>query len=364
MKKIIDKFLIVSSVVLFASCSGVHRLTIEVQEPASVTFPIDATKVVVVNNAVVQPDSVGLESSYNGKKTEGMYPSLDSIPWVSVESISERLEDSDFFSQVAIYRSSLRSDNQWLAKGRLSKDFREQFLRETGMDAIISVDQLLFNTVQDGIPLSDDMYLSNSYLFTDIRVTGVISISIYVKDKESPLSSFSLKDSTFTKTSAYSDLKESEVIRRLLQSMIFKVAYKLGDKTAILLTPTWKTADRIVYAGYSSRMKEATSYFKSNKWSKAEDIWLSEYDKKEKPLDKARMSVNMAVANEMQDDLDTALTWVKKAKEYYLQTDAKDNANEIEHVDKYTEVLEKRIQNSRVLDLQWGVEENINELQK
>ena len=44
---------------LFSACSTVEYIEIETYNPAGITFPKNVGKVLVVNNAVPQPDDVG-----------------------------------------------------------------------------------------------------------------------------------------------------------------------------------------------------------------------------------------------------------------------------------------------------------------
>jgi hypothetical protein len=103
-------------------------------------------------------------------------------------------------------------------------------------------------------------------------------------------------------------------------------------------------------------MQEAAGYAANHQWTNAESIWTAEIEKKTKPTDKAKIAYNLAIANEMQDKLELALQWAQNAKDYFKSADPYKNAQEIEITDKYIAELEQRIQNNRLLDLQWGKE--------
>jgi isochorismate synthase EntC len=58
----------------------------------------------------------------------------------------------------------------------------------------------------------------------------------------------------------------------------------------------------------------------------------------------------------MQDKFDSALTWAQTAKEYLEKTNQKSDSKKVVLTNTYISELEQRIQNNRLLDLQWGKE--------
>ena len=103
-------------------------------------------------------------------------------------------------------------------------------------------------------------------------------------------------------------------------------------------------------------MMEAAGYAADSRWKNAESIWITEFEKNTKPVNKAKIAFNLAVANEMQDKFEPALEWAKKAKEYLGNVNHDNDDGEIELTDKYAIELEQRIQSNLLLDLQWGKE--------
>ena len=66
------------SVCLLASCSSVSYVGIDTYNPAEITFPKSVGKILVVNNAVPQPDDVGCEFSLFGDKVDTCKVKADS----------------------------------------------------------------------------------------------------------------------------------------------------------------------------------------------------------------------------------------------------------------------------------------------
>jgi tetratricopeptide (TPR) repeat protein len=231
----------------------------------------------------------------------------------------------------------------------LPEKFKDEIFDIHGVDAIISIDRILFNLeeeVKNNTRESPGIYM---YAFAGNQVGGSISCSIYLYGKAHPLSSFTLTDSIVYKTSFYSD--SLEFFKILPEVLINDLAYRLGEKLAYSLTPSWTIQKRIIYTGSNSRMQEALSYSKNGKWHTAESLWQDLFDKNPKSIDKAKLANNIAIANELQDQLEIALHWAEKATSYFPE-----NSEERISAGEYISTLQQRFQNNRLLDIQWRKE--------
>jgi len=336
------------------SCSSLYRFAIDVQEPAAVTLPVSAQNVLILNNTVKQPINYGIERAFNEKPIREDYPlSLDSTVWTAINEIAGVLEESNFFRTVAVYGDSIRTDTEWLSLYGLSPEDQSDFYNMGNYDALLVVNRILFAmneyVIQTGISDSEITGLVN------LRANGILTCSMYSYGKDKPLTTFTIIDSVFTKSVVDGD--STIFFKEIPEFMLHELSGRLGNQAAQRFTPTWKTVERTVFRGFSARMQEAAGYAANRQWANAESLWTTELEKKTNPVDKAKIAFNLAVANEMQDKLDSAYTWVQKAKEYLENVDQIKHSQEIEYTNKYFSNLEQRIQNNRLLDLQWGKSE-------
>jgi len=337
-----------------ASCSSIYRFTVDIQEPAPVTLPVSAQNVLILNNTVTQPEDFKIERTVDGQPVSQNYRlSLDSMVWHTADEIAGVLNDSHFFKTVAVYQDSLRTDTEWFSIPELSPDDQSDFYNMENFDALFVIDRLLFS-VKESTKLIKTAFSSGLTAFFDLQTEGIITCSMYVYGKEKPLTTFTVSDSLNVKTTIYTD--STELFKEIPESVLQELSRELGYRAAMRFIPTWQTVERTIFKGYSARMQEATGYAANRQWENAESLWTTELGKKTKPVDKAKIAFNLAVTNEMQDKLDAALEWVQKAKEQLKNVDQSNNSQEIELTDKYISVLEQRIQNNSLLDLQWGKE--------
>jgi len=336
-------FLIISLAffVCFSSCrSAYYQMEIEVREPAFITFPIDVKELIVVNNAVEQPNDAGITRTYKEAPMEIYSLQLDSISWTTAISFMSSIKEADFFDDVFLHNESVRTDNDWMTGLPLSEEFRHEIFNTQGFDGIVSIDRILFKL--------DEHVSQNSALtdYIDAKADILLSCSIYLNGRERPLTTFTLSDSVFFKRSVMSEL--IVIFKEIPEDLLYGLAYSIGEKLAYSIIPSWITAERTVYVGIEARMQEAYSYSKTGKWSVAESIWLNEYNKKSKESDKGKTANNIALANEMQDRLEEALLWAEKSREHFLNS----NSSNDSHINRYISDLQKRIHNSQILNLQ------------
>jgi hypothetical protein len=338
------------------ACESVKQITIEVQEPAPITLPVSAQNVLILNNALPQPENYRIEQYFEGKSIADNYPiSLDSAVWNTTQALSDVLSKSDFFNTVSTYKVPIRTDNEWLSVQPLPKEIRDEFHEIEDYQALITIDRLLFIVkTETKRNMQDDYTTAERFVFSDTRVAAMLTCSIYLYGRNEPLTTFSISDSLISRTTISNNLPV--IVHTVSMLMLKELSYQIGESAALKFIPTWKTTDRILFTNHKARIKEAYSYVTAHNWSAAESIWLSELEKENKPLDKAHIALNIAVTNEMQDKLNTALQWAQKSKEYYNLT-KQIKPEELHFIDKYISELQKRIQDNHLLDIQTGKSE-------
>jgi hypothetical protein len=347
--------LLLSSLLLLSSCSGVYQMMIEVQEPAQVTLPMDAGRVMIVNNTVKQPSTSGITRMYNGRPVEGYEITLESVAWVTTESLAANVEDSHFFDAVSYYKKPVREDDEWLANKPLSQSFRNKLFEAYEVDVLVSIDRILFKLEENSRNPSATGTNDAFYAF-EIKTEVQTNCSVYLYGKDNPLTSFAVSDSlsydAFLSATTY-----QTIVKEIPEAMIDHLAYVVGEDIAYSIIPSWTTKERLLYPGSNSRMREAFSYSKTDKWNTAQTIWLSEYEKKIKNSDKGKIATNLAVSNELNDQLAAALRWAEKAKAHFLADNVSNKSEEMVYIEYYISDLQKRLVESRILDVQFGKED-------
>jgi hypothetical protein len=355
MKNVIYKSFFVIFTAVLCSCASVRKFSIETQKPAEITLPVSAQNVLILNNTVAQPSGYGIEQTFNDvslkEKTD---ISMDSAVWTAIHVLSELMSASDFFSEISVYNDSIRFDDDWLSVSRISKAVQDEFFELENADVLITIDRLLFRLYEDVKKPKSEVYSLEKLNQVTASADVVMTCSVYLYGKPNPYKTISLTDSLVLKTTVTDD--STVVYKYLPEYMITELSIAMGKKVASYFIPTWVPDDRMIYTDYHARMKEAYGYAMAQRWEEAGSLWLGEFEQRSKAVDKAWIALNLAVADEMQNKFESAITWAEKAKQGFEKSDRERYADDIYFVNQYIATLQKRIQYNQVLDLQWGDE--------
>ncbi|MDR0412233.1 MAG: DUF6340 family protein [Dysgonamonadaceae bacterium] len=340
------KALVLPLLLIAASCTGVYRMTIEVQEPAPVTLPPDIAGILLVDNSAQQAGSQGVVLTYNGKAVPDYALHPDSVLRNTLLSSLQHLHAAQFFNTASLYNRAVRDDKEWMTTIPLPEEFRAAAFEKPDIDGIVSIDRSLLKV--EGLIKNNSLHPGfGASTYVDFRTTLHLTCSIYLYGGETPPATFTVTDSLNYKSTLWGD--SLFFFNELPGLLLDELAYRTGESLAARITPSWTLRERTLYRGPDARMQEAFAYAKTRRWDVAGSLWLAEWDKRTKRRDKARIANNLAVANEMRDQLETALHWAEQARAYAAPGSAEQTL-----AGEYAESLQQRMQDSRLLDIQWG----------
>jgi hypothetical protein len=203
--------------------------------------------------------------------------------------------------------------------GLYSRAELEKIAQQTKADIFLSFD---FFTAVDGI-YSPDYYLSlpdslqNSYLIEMNKHTAeeVVFIfanwNIYDLRKTELTFSYQNIDTINWIEPAY-NLRESRRVLPPRKDAIFNAADMAGTQFANYISPHWVEVDRMFYQSGHSELKKTNKMVAENRWLEAAEIWRKNTTNRNKNI-AAKSMFNMALACEMNGDLDAAMDWAVKS---------------------------------------------------
>lgn len=179
------------SVCFFASCSSVNYVGIETYNPAEITFPGNVGKILVVNNAVHQPDDVGCEFTLFGDKVDTCRVKADSALFYACSGLGKAMADISFFNDVLLYHDAVRKDDVYYEDKKLTQDQVQELCDETGTDAVVSIDRLLFESKKNIMAYAEG-YVGGEI---QVKISGVVRG--YLPGRPNPLATVYVADSVF-----------------------------------------------------------------------------------------------------------------------------------------------------------------------
>ncbi|MDR3061635.1 MAG: DUF6340 family protein, partial [Dysgonamonadaceae bacterium] len=245
----------------FVSCQSSYIVSIETQKPPVFIIPEKVNGLLVVNNAVPQPEDRIIDLKINKNDTDlGQKIKTDSINWYAAEIVAQTFSDANFCEKISIYEDALRNDDGWLSIIPFTEEECNSLYEESGCNAIISIDRLLFDIQQAVVTSMENYFLDPVHSFLYLKCRTVLSSSIYLKDKKVPLTSFTLRDSLVFNFTMGSD--SIEMFRDVPDYTVNVLTEAISQKLAYLFIPKWETSDRLIYTStMNARMYEANKYF-------------------------------------------------------------------------------------------------------
>lgn len=345
MKKAV--FYLVALPCLLTACSSINYINIETYNPAEVTFPDNIAEILVVNNAVPQPSDAAYTFKYQGVEQDTCRAPADSAIVYTFRSLGVAINEGDYFNDVLLYDSPLRTDDQYLVDGKLSSDQVTQLCAETETDAVISLDRMLFKMEKNLYHLAPDLYQCDIL----VEVSGIIRA--YLPGRESPLVTIHLEDSVYWTDRALTETFLQMFLPSPEDALNLAGIYTV-QKAYSNFVPHWNEELRWYFTGMDSKWKEATAYIQYNNWEAAAKNWEAIYNKSKKWETKAKAASNIALSHEVNGNLNKAYEWAKISFDLF-NTYAKESKNK-NLTETYVDRLAKRIYFDKKLDKQFGIE--------
>lgn len=315
-------YLLLSGMLFLSSCQSVEQLSIDYMLPAEVSFPPTLKRVAIVNNMPEVPDNKLIVSEEAEKKEENEIARLTNYyngdARLTTEALAEALANENYFEEVVICDSALRSKDITPRESTLSREEASKLIQDLDVDFLIALENIQMRSTRKISYLRD---WGAFYGTVDVKVYP--TVKIYLPNRKGPMVTINNNDSIFWEEMGNG---EASVRARLISEndLIKQASEFAGTVPVKRLLPHWKTANRYLFQGGSVNMRDAVVYAKEGNWAEAVQLWKKNFEAK-KGKQKMYSAYNIAMGYEMQDSIDTATEWALKAQQI---------AREISKVDK------------------------------
>jgi hypothetical protein len=346
MKKIKSSIIILVILisVFFTSCSSTNLLTLSVNEPAPVYIPSSIKTIGIINRSLASEKNKNIDKIDKILSVEGKNLDKDGAN-KSVDGLFDELINSKMFAEIKIINDTqLNNPGLGIFPSTLSWKTVEQISVENNVDAIFSlsfydtdanIDYKFVPVEIDGplglkIPAAEHHSTISTFIKTGWR--------IYDSNNRHILDEFVINERVVSTGSGLNPVKAANAIIGRKESVI-QVSKTIGQTYALRIFPFRIRVSRDYFVRGTENFIIAKRRAQTGNWDSAAELWNIEVSNPNGKI-AGRACYNMAIINEINGDLDSAVSWASKSYTDYNNKTAL----------RYLNILNHRIEKNRQLE--------------
>ena len=292
----------------------------EYREPEQATLQ-GVQRLLVVNNALVQPEDFGHSTVVDGQHQNGVSVKLDRALLYAMFSLTRTLDESGDFISAELLDISQNTSTNFYNRQTLSAQRVRGLLLEYEVDALLVLNQLIvYDVLESFIAEEGDQ-------FAYIQAFAQSHWSVYYADANKMDYSFTYADTlvwesglTYTRAQALNKLPSR-------QEALLYLASVLGEDLGRSMVHTWVSVPRYLYADSHEAVQAGLNAFRYQRWEEAILYWQSvanteggkssnRSNRSKRGKDKKAAAVaaaNIAIAYELLGDYSSACDYASEA---------------------------------------------------
>lgn len=316
---------------LIASCTS--TVSLRVLKPAPIDIPNHIQKVGVVNRALPSNNNKVINVFEGVLSSEGVYADRDG----SLEAIlgfSQIMQGTPRFQTQQLPVSNLTGSGTGSFPPPLDWPTLTRIATEYKMDGIVILEAfdsnapVNYSTRERTVKVSETQTKKVIDHVATMTVTVTTGWRFYDVKNQRIVDEYRFNDAiTYSGTGTNKTLALQNLIVK--RDAVKKVGYKAGGVYGYRVAPQYVNVRRVLYTSGDANLKEGYQYSRQNNWEEAAAIWKTSAESNPKLKVAARACLNMAVANEVNGDIDLALVWAKKALNEYNYKAAQSYVNQL-----------------------------------
>ena len=291
------------AILLLPACGAPHSIiSLEILEPASITYPEDVQKVGYLNRS---PRTLASFHSVNVRSLNDT--DLFIIDTIVCSSLRRGFEDGKGEARLSYlddidYLEARRNDTLFRDKD-ISAQKVEEICNIFGLDALITQDYYSFKFDEIKIlNYENSRYEDLYFLFHETKWT------ISIPGRSKPLDVYTLKDTLLYGNQSKSGRASYLTPMEMLTDGAHVIGYAFGKRNV----PDWTELNRTVYVGRQAELRKAAKYTDKGDWERAHHLWSQNLSSEDKKL-AAKSAHNIAVYYELEDEIEQAMAFSQKA---------------------------------------------------
>ena len=346
MRLLKNLYLLLGVSIFLISCSATNRLTMNAVEPARIYVPNEVLKIGIINRSIPSEDHQAVDKLDKILSLEGL--NLDKEGAESaLAGLHDELSRNDRFKAIEIIDSiAIQRKGLGVFPAALAWEDVQKICEDFDVDILFSLE---FYDTDTRVDYEVGMVDIPNPLGIDVAVPGhKVTLNTLIKNgwrvydpvAKRLLDEFVSNDHIVSTGQGINPVKAIEaVIGR--KEMVVQRSADLGYAYGLDVRPLQRRIARDYFVRGTDNFKIARRRAQTGDWNGAADLWEKELDHSKGKV-AGRAHYNMAIINEINGDLQTAVEWASKSYSDYGNRDAL----------RYVNILRNRIAKERLLDRQ------------
>ena len=264
-------------------------------------------RILVVNNALTQPQEFGHSTILDGENTGNVEIDLSRSVLYCLFATTQSMESTGEFDAVELMDISQNHSTNYYSRTPLTFSQAERLCTDYQADALLTLNQLVLYDIVESFPTDEGAYYA--YLQAYAQSHWTIHYAGQTREVTFTQADTLLWESQlhYNRTQSLSDLPSR-------QEALHYLARELGNRIGSSFAPSWQTTRRYIYE--LPDLQAGLDAFRLQRWNSAINQWLIIVDSKDKKA-AACAAANIAIAYEMLGDYASACDYAQRASRLF-----------------------------------------------
>ena len=281
--------------------------SVDERYPAERTQLQGKQRILVVNNALTQPQDFGHSTILDGENKGNVEIDLSRSLLYCLFATTQSMESTGEFNAVELMDISQNHSTNYYSRTSLTFSQAERLCADYQADALLTLNQLVLYDVMESFPTDEGTYYA--YLQAYAQSHWTIHYAGQTREATFTQADTLLWESQlhYTRAQSLSDLPSR-------QEALLYLSRELGNRLGSSFGPSWQTTRRYIYD--LPDLQAGLDAFRLQRWNSAINQWLTIVDSKDKKA-AACAAANIAIAYEMLGDYVSACDYAQRANRLF-----------------------------------------------
>ena len=260
-------------------------------------------RILVVNNALTQPNDFGHTTAIDGESHGNVEVDLSRSVLYSLFATTQTMESTSEYDAVELMDISQNQSTNYYTRTPLTFSRAERLCADYQADALLILNQLVLYDIVESYLTDEGTY----YAYLQAYAQSHWTIHYAGQSREV---TFTQSDTLLWESNLHYNRSQSLSELPSRQEALLYLARELGNRVGSSFSPSWHTTRRYIYD--LPALQAGLDAFRLQRWHGAINQWLPIVDNQDKKA-AACAAANIAIAYEMLGDFSSACDYARHA---------------------------------------------------